>query len=295
MAETRICHAVLWDVHGGLLEHDIRPYRSAPGERRDRWSEYVYATLQEGGADFSEIMTDHLESMALWRRRVRIEIDHLKAQSAAGAGRTPSHKEYLLGVNVELLRWVAPAFMGRISEEQRIHCARVLFGKRRTDQHEYALSAGMAELVRKLERQGIVLCLITAQTRERAEELLQEHALPPGRSRKLYASGDAGVPKSHSAYWPTLCARLGFSTSHVVCIEDSPSLGLNVVRSGMALFLVDRDGASAAFIREECGGNLGGAPLLTVENRFPVAGPFVVCVPGHEELGKGLQKMRQSE
>jgi len=151
----------------------------------------------------------------------------------------------------------------------------------------------MRELARWIVEDLVLpVYLLTAQSRRRTNHLLESCRAPRGLFLHVYTSTEVGWPKSHQKFWRTVRERVDVAPHQAVCIEDSLSIGANALRSGMALILVDRDGASRAFIEQELGGHLANAPLLQVGERFPVEEPFVVCARSPKEIQRCIQAMR---
>ncbi len=291
-ADIRTCHAILWDVHGGLLDHKVDPQREAPKRRRQDWVDRVRGVLLEAGAQENDLMRDRLDPIKFWRKRMRCELELPKEKETSDGRVIIPERRFQTQVNATLLQWVAPFLMQGLSRKEKLRLARLVWRRRRGDQLEYVLDPRMRQVVHWFGEEGLMLCLITAQDRKRAMQLLGRCQVPMSLFTSVYTSGTIGLPKSHPAFWEEVRRRIKIPANQVVCIEDSPAIGRNALRCGMALLVYDPDGEIATFIQEELEGKLAGAPLLKVGDALPISDPFVLCPRNPKELQRCFYAMR---
>lgn len=289
MAQMRKCDAVLWDLHGAFIENNVDPPSLGPLAGKQHWANCARETLVGAGAAPEQLLRDHLDPVTFWRKRMMLEL----TMSRERHGKIIPERRFQELVNIALLYWVAPEFVCELDRRVQVRLARTLRRKRRSDNARHTLYPDMRAVAHwTVEDLGIMLYLITAQSRCRTRKLLARCNAPQSLFLRLYTSEEVGLPKSHPRFWKIVQESAGYTANQVICIEDSLSIGANALRSGLALILVDRDGATKTFIRDELSGRLAQAPLLEIGEALPAETPFVVCARGPRDIKRCIQSMR---
>lgn len=280
------------DVHGVLLGAEDSNNSGVPitGHHvHQKWVDVVRTALDEAGANSLQIKENILDSRALWKLRMHIELTTHRTTK----GKAVKEKKFHERVNLRLLQEVAPSFMRSLSKKARKQIAhRVKELRRDTSRYGYILEQEMRGLIHELVKndQWWVLYLTTAGDHGRTAKLLQAQNAP---ICSFFTTESIGAPKSHPDYWIRIAAKAKSSPSGCVVVEDNLIMGINAVKAGMSVIFVDRDCGIEDFIRNKLNSRVAGVNLPRVGGSLPSNGAqFAVCVKSIAGVKLCLQRIK---
>lgn len=292
----QVCRDVLFmDVHGVFLTAESPSQSGVPLiglQRHQKWVDVVRKALEEAGALPLQIRESLLDPLVLWKLRMRLELTTPKTSG----GKVVREKRFQEQVNLRLLQEVAPTFVRSLDRKGRKHIARRVKQLRRdASRHGYVLTTEMREFVHWLveEDQRWMLYLTTAGDPDRSAQELRARNAPMSLFARVFATETVGLPKSHPAFWAKIAAKARSSPARCVVVEDNLTMGVNAVKAGMSVILLDMNYGIEDFIRSELNGKVAGVGLSQVGESIPLIGErFVVCAKTPAGIKLCLQRIK---